>query len=193
MDADGYSEEDKKRLSDFGVATLPVSEIENLFLLPNVASAILDSEKFDSTEINEKLKVFVDEVIAEVNRPGSINEAVLRYCRRRIDRTLKKIDLKGAETPVELAKIYTEQTDALDVVAVANEAQARIEEAVRNRDLTTLLANFDNKMLITLAAKHLKSTTKSGFESWLTRAMRDPNESKLKSALGKILPTVKPQ
>ncbi len=59
--------------------------------------------------------------------------------------------------------------------------------------LSTLLANFDNKALLALAAKHLKSTTKSEFESWLTRAMRDPKAEKLKSAISSVLPTVTAQ
>lgn len=190
VDADDYSEEDKKRLADLGVAALPVSEIENLFLLPDVAIAILEDEKFEAAEIDNKLNSLRDEVLAEVSRPGSIDEAVLRYCRRRIDRTLKKIDLKDAKTPEELARTYTERTSALDVSDIAAEARARIEDSVIKSDLPKLLANFDNKALLAIAAKHLKNTSKSGFESWLTRAMRDSKKNKLKSALGGILPLV---
>lgn len=190
VDADDYSAEDRDQLAKFGVAVLPVSEIENLFLLPEVARAILFDEKFRGKDLNDKVNSFVDEVIAEVGRPGSIDEVVLRYCRRRIDRTLKKIDLKDAETPADLAMAYSERTSALNVDAVAKEVRGRIEEAVKKRDMPTLLANFDNKALLALAAKHLKGTSKTVFESWLTRAMRNPEASKLKAALGKVLPKV---
>lgn len=190
VDADDYSEEDKRRLASFGVSTLPVSEIENLFLLPEIAAAILEDEKFQATEISDKLNALKEDVLVEVSRPGSIDETVLRYCRRRIDRTLKKIDLKDAATSEELARTYAERTSALDVAAVAVEARSRIAKSASEGDMPTLLANFDNKALLALAAKHLKSTSKSSFESWLTRAMRDPKESKLKSALGRILPAV---
>lgn len=190
VDADDYNAEEKQRLSSLGVAVLPVSEIENLFLLPCVATAILEEEKFQGGELQAKLNDLNQEVITEVNRPGSIEETVLRYCRRRIDRTLKKIDLKDAVTSADLASFYTERTAALDVAAIAKEARERIEEAVRKCDLPVLLANFDNKALLAIAAKHLKNTSKSAFESWLSRAMRDPNTHKLKTALNKVLPDV---
>jgi len=190
VDADDYNDEDKEQLASLGVAVLPVSEIENLFLLPDIATAILEEEKFQGEELQAKLNTLNQDVLAEVNRPGSIEDAVLRYCRRRIDRTLKKIDLKDAATSADLATIYAERTAALDVVTVAKEARQRIDDAVRKYDLPVLLANFDNKALLALAAKHLKNTSRSAFESWLTRAMRNPEAGKLKTALGKVLPAI---
>ncbi|WP_026304585.1 AAA family ATPase [Kaistia granuli] len=190
VDADDYSDEDKRLLAEFGVGTLPVSEIENLLLHPEVATAILEEEKFQNTEIEAKLGALLDEVLMEVSRPGSIDEVVLRYCRRRIDRTLKKIDFKDVKSPADLAAIYAERTEALDVAAVAKEARDRIDDAIGRRDLPTLLANFDNKALLALAAKHLKGNSKVAFESWVTRTMRDPKLDKLKSALSRILPTI---
>jgi hypothetical protein len=190
VDADDYNEEDKRQLDSFGVAVLPVSEIENLFLLPDIATAILEEEKFEGEELQAKLEALNQEVLAEVKRTGSIEDVVLRHCRRRIDRTLKKIDLNGAATSGDLSSVYAQRTTALDIAAVAKESRDRIELAVKDCDMPTLLANFDNKALLALAAKHLRNNSKSAFESWLTRAMRDPKADKLKSALGKILPKV---
>lgn len=190
VDADDYNDEDKAQLASFGVAVLPVSEIENLFLLPDVAIAILEEEKFQGDEITQKLNALNEEVLNEVNKTGAIEDAVLRYCRRRIDRTLKKIDLKDAATSEDLIKIYTERTAALDIAIVAKESRKRIENAVESCDMPALLANFDNKAFLALAAKHLKSSSKSSFESWLARAMRDPKTEKLKAALSKVLPEV---
>ena len=68
----------------------------------------------------------------------------------------------------------------------------RIETAVEKGDLEALLANFDNKALLALAAKHLKNTSKTAFESWLTRALRDPKAEQLKAVLDRVLPTLKP-
>lgn len=188
VDADDYNNEDKDELARLGVAVLPVSEIENLFLLPEIATAILEEEKFQGEELQEKLDTLTQAVLKEVEK--SIDGAVLRYCRRRIDRTLKKIDLKDAASSADLARIYRERTAALDVVAVAEEARGRIEGAVQKRDLPTLLANFDSKALLALAAQHLKSTSKNAFENWLIRAVRDPKADKLRSALGEVLPKV---
>lgn len=190
VDADDYNEEEKRLLADLGVVALPVSEIENLFLLPDIATAILEEEKFQGADLQVKLESLKQEVLTLVARQGSIDEVVLRYCRRRIDRTLKKIDLKAAATTEDLAKAYAERTDALDIEAVAKKARDRIDEAVNNSDLSTLMANFDSKALLALAAKHLKSTSRKELENWLTRAMRDPKAEKLKAAIKRVLPTV---
>ncbi|QEW18344.1 putative ATP-binding protein involved in virulence [Marinibacterium anthonyi] len=90
VDADDYNDDDKKRLLSLGVEVLPVSEIENLFLLPEIATAILQEEKYQEEELKSKLNSLTQDVLSEVTRPGSIEDVVLRYCRRRIDRTLKK-------------------------------------------------------------------------------------------------------
>jgi hypothetical protein len=192
VDADDYNDEDRKNLAELGVATLPVSEIENLFLLPVIATAILEEEKFEGEELQAKLDNLAQAVLAEVNRPGSIDEVILRYCRRRIDRMLKKIDLNDVKTPEALAETYAQRTAALDVAAIAGEVRARIEEAVRKADLPSLLANFDNKALLALAAKHLRCTSKKEFEEWLTRAVRDSNANKIRIALDGVLPKVMP-
>lgn len=190
VDADDYSEQERSRLADLGVATLPVSEIENLFLLPDVASAILEEENFQGAELANRLDTLKQAVLEEVLRPGSIDDVVLRYCRRRIDRTLKKIDLEDAKTSEDLAKSYAERTTALDLASIAEETRNRINVAVRNSDLPALLAHFDNKALIALAARHLKGTSKGEFESWIARAVRDPKAERLKAALGEVLPSV---
>lgn len=193
VDADDYSEEDKARLAEFGVTALPVSEIENLFLLPEVAISILEEEKFHGADLEAKIDALNKDVLKEVTRGGSIEDVILRYCRRRIDRALKKIDLTDAATSEDLAKIYVERTGALDIPALAKQARDRIETAVEKCDIPALLANFDNKALLAIAARHLKNTSKAAFESWLTRTMRNQSGNKIQSAISKTLPRVNPQ
>lgn len=188
VDADDYNDHDRASLASLGVAVLPVSEIENLFLLPDVAFAILEEEGFEAAERETKFEALFEDVLAEVNSPNSIEDAVLRYCRRRIDRTLKRVDLQDASTAVDLARFYTERVGALDVANVATDARQRIENAATKRDMPVLLANFDSKALLAKAAKHLRSTSKRDFGNWVTRAMRSSKSDKLKAALVRVLP-----
>lgn len=190
VDADDHSAEDKERLAGLGVVTLPVSEIENVILLPEVSAAILKEEGYEDKEQKEKLNLLMKDVIAEIQRAGAAEQVVLRYCRRRIDRTLKKIDFTDVATSDELASVYVERSSALDVSAVAAEARGRIEEAIASENLSNLLANVDNKAFLALAAKHLRNTSKTAFESWLARALRDPKRTTLRAALGGVLPAV---
>lgn len=86
--------------------------------------------------------------------------------------------------------VYAQKTAALDVSKIAHDVRKRIEDAIEDRDLPALLANFDDKGFLALAAKHLKGTSKTAFESWLTRATCDANSDKLKNAIGKVLPAI---
>lgn len=193
VDADDYTDEEKDRLASLGVAVLPVSEIENLFLLPDVARAILEIESFKGSDITEKIDALNLAVLDKIKEPGSIEDVVLRYCRRRIDRVLKKIDLEDAVSAIELEENYKNRTASLDVSSIAKASRDRIENAVRDGDMPTLLANFDNKALLALAAKILKSTTKGSFESWLVRTMRDPDSKMFRAAVSKVLPSIRAQ
>lgn len=193
VDADDYSDLDRAKLATLGVAVLPVSEVENIFLLPSVAEAILADDSFEGKELRERLAEFYRAVLDEVSRPGSIDEVVLRYCRRRIDRTLKAIDFTDVSTVAALTEAYVGRTGELDVGSVAEEMRRRIETAIAEEDIEALLASFDNKALLALAARHLKSMSKSSFESWLGRAMRNSQAPRLREAIRAILPVLTPQ
>jgi hypothetical protein len=119
-----------------------------------------------------------------------IEAAVVRYCRRRIDRVLKKIDLSGALTVADIAVEYVARTGALDIDEIAKTVSTRIEEAVKADDLPKLLANYDNKGLMALASKHLKNSKLDAFTSWLTRVLRNDKVPDLMTAIQKQLPSI---
>ena len=118
---------------------------------------------------------------------------VTRYCRRRIDRFLKQIDLKEATNVSNITDEYDRQIAALNIPAIAQQAKTRIEEAIRDNDLPKLLANYDNKGLLQLAAKHLKSLKLADFKGWLTRVLRNNTETSLVTAIDNFLPKIEPQ
>ncbi|MER8723078.1 AAA family ATPase [Mesorhizobium sp. M1027] len=190
VDADDYSAEEVANLGKLGVAVLPVSEIENLFLLPDVGRAIAQHEGYRGADLNDRLDTFRQAVIADVT-PASAASAVARYCRRRIDRTLKKIDLSGASTVADIATEYAVKTSALDVAAIGAAASARINAAAADQDLAELAKHYDNKGLMALVARHLKNTPLGEFEMWLTRALRNNLVPELTRALRRVLPEIR--
>ena len=115
----------------------------------------------------------------------------MRYCRRRIDRALKKIDLSGSKTIDALIEEYSAETQNLNVAGIAAGARSKIQNALTDNDLTSLLTIYDNKALFALAAQHLRQTRKDPFEAWLTRMLRDEsNAPDLVAALKTVLPSV---
>lgn len=91
VDADDYNSDDIAALDALGIGVLPVSEIENLVLLPDVARTIAESEGFEGEALDRQLAVLADDVMTAAS--AAMDSAVMQYCRRRIDRILKKVDL----------------------------------------------------------------------------------------------------
>jgi len=193
VDADDYSQEDQDYLQNLGIATLPVSEIENLILLPNVSKIIAQSEGHAGSELNEKLVNLAEAIFNSLNSSRAIEKVVTRYCKRRIDRLLKKIDLSEADDLETLKNGYTEQTENLDIENIAQEATSRISQAIQNKNLPLLLANYDNKGMMAFAATHLKGCNRSNFEHWLVRVLRNNNVQGLIESIQEILPEIEPQ
>ena len=171
VDADHRSDEEIAYLNDRSISVLPVSEIENIVLLPSVSRAIAELESYRGAELEDMLNALKADIFAKLNEPEAINDVVMRYSRRRIDRFLKKVDLSAASTVPELKEECRRKTDELNVESIAKQAETCITDAIRDDDLTKLLSIYDNKGLMQLAATHLKSSKLTDFKSWLTRAL----------------------
>lgn len=191
VDADDYTTDEILHLNSLGVFPLPVSEIENLILLPKVSRAIAQTECYSGTELEQKLSSLQSAIFNSLNSQTAIDDVVARYCRRRIDRFLKKVDLSDSKTINEIISDYRTQTSALDINGIAAAANQKILDALKNRDLPTLLTIYDNKELLPLAAQHLKQTRLSTFKAWLTRMLRNEASSHdLCAVLREYLPPV---
>lgn len=189
VDADDYSQSDKDFLLNKGIATLPVSEIENLFLLPEVLKAIAATEGYSGASLEELVSRLLDEVFTHASSQKNQLDSVMRYCRRRIDRTLKKIDLSEVQDVAALEVTYSQKTAELNISALANEISSSINQAINNCNAVELLRWYDNKGLLAIAAK-AKGTTKDKFEQWVVRAMRNGTAPAVTVAIRQLLPTL---
>jgi len=193
VDGDDYGKSDAEYLAKRGIKVLPVSEIENMILLPEVSRTIAEAEGYCGAELETVLAQLSDAVFKAVDSPEKIEEVVLRYCRRRIDRNLKKIDLSERETIENLAEEYRAQTQALNISAIAEHARNQINQAINERNLPKLLAHYDNKGLIALAASNLKKCNLKSFKSWLTRVLRNDSAPSVSKAIISQLPEIQPK
>jgi hypothetical protein len=191
VDADAYDASDIQKLQAWGVEVLPVSEIENLFLLPVITQAILEAEGFAGQELAQRRDAIANALFAFASNPTNQANVVIGYARRRIDRILKKLDLSAAPTISALGVEYATQTAALDIAAIAKFATDRVQEAIGKRDAKELLRWFDNKGLMSIAAQ-AKGQKVDAFEQWILRAVRNGTAPELSNAITSVLPTIKP-
>lgn len=189
VDADDYQIEEIDFLARQGIGVLPVAEIENLFMLPSVIDAILAIEGFEGAELTRRRETLTDELFCYVRNADVQRSSILRFCRRRIDRALKKVDLSASKDVTALHDKYTELTSEIDVEGLAQVAQQAIKSAVERRDVALLLKWLDNKGLMSIAAK-AKGTKRELFEQWIVRTMRNSSAPQLYSAIGCLLPSI---
>lgn len=190
VDADGYEEAEIAHLGRMGIAVLPVSEIENLFLLPEVSREIAISEHLAGEEIEERLSLLQNDLLSMARQSAAIEQVVRMYCLRRIDRTLKRTDLSQEATVEAIGVAYRQQTASLDVQAIATERRDNIAEAIAECDLSKLLSLVDNKGMLAKAASRLKNTSRASFEAWITRMLLNERAPGLVSALRRVLPEI---
>lgn len=192
VDADHYDEDDRNYLRDLGIETLPVSEIENVVLLPEVSVAIAQSEGFSGEELEQRIAALADDIFKSIDSDEAIEKVAVRYAKRRIDRILKKLDLSSARTADEIENEYKQRTGELDVRGLTERFKDEVRQAIGERDLSRLLALYDNKGLMAFAASKLKSCRQKDFESWLTRTLRNRTAPGVVEAVVRHLPIMTP-
>jgi ABC-type cobalamin/Fe3+-siderophores transport system ATPase subunit len=193
VDADSHDDHDRASLATNGIQILPVSEIENLLLLPDVSRAILEMNDLEGNEIETKLKGMKAAILADATSEKNVSEVVLGYCRRRIDRMLKQIDLSADKSIAELTASYAARTGEMDISQLASDIEGKITAAVDAGDLVALLAVYDRKKpLLALASSHLRNWKVEVFSAWVTRAIQSTRDDRLRRAVSCVLPDVTP-
>lgn len=190
VDADDHSTTEIGYLNTLGINVLKVNEIENIFLLPDVVKAIGEHEGHTGVSLEIKLKEMDDAILDFAKVPANLNSAVNRYCRRRIDKTLKKIDLSDANTIEEIEQKYNAETCALDIKQIAASRKAEIESCLSRRDIKSLLAIFDNKGLLAILAHKIKGSNKKDFEAWIVRVLGNKSIPMITVAVAAQLPVL---
>ena len=190
VDRDHRSPDEIQHLRDLGVEVLPVAEIENIVLLPKVSRAIASHEGYQGGELGARLRCLSKAVFERLESRGEKDATIVKHTTRRIDHSLKRMDLSDAKSVPDLEKRFTLGTESLDVGTFALEATEQIQSAIDNHDLVILLKHYDNKGLFALAAKHLKNTTAKSFEEWLERVLGNGSVPQLDKAIRKSLPNI---
>ncbi|TOO49539.1 ABC transporter ATP-binding protein, partial [Vibrio parahaemolyticus] len=78
------------------------------------------------SELEDKYNLY-SEAIFNSLKSDQINDVVLRHSRRRIDRSLKKVDLSRASSVGELSTILDSNLSELNIAAISDFKQREIE------------------------------------------------------------------
>jgi len=193
VDADSRTDDEIAKLANENIFVLPVSEIENLLLMPAVASVILEHDSHDEAEKALRLASVRAELLAEAAKPEVQTAIVLEHCRRRIDRALQIVSFETVKDEFELGIDLKKRVAEIDVAALAKEIRDAITEAIADKDLEALLRVYDRKNhIIATAARYLRGSHKDVFTGWVMRAIKDPEKPRLRDAIRAVVPSITP-
>jgi ABC-type branched-subunit amino acid transport system ATPase component len=184
IDADGRSSEEISTLAAKSIHTLPVSEVENLLLLPDVFVELAKALLFDVSQAQAKLAALKAVVFAKVG--SEVDRVSLDYTRRRLDAKAKKIGL-ASKTIADLEHEFRTATAAIDPTAIFQDMHGILTKAIADSDYETVLRHYDNKGLLAEAAKLLGLNQKS-LEEFIGRVLRGRDQGALLLSLTNCLP-----
>lgn len=183
VDLDSRDEREIEQLNNLGIYILPVSEIENLFSLTDVAKEILKLNQYSDEELLNKLNEFKSELIkyiANELKDDKLDEFVIKHVRRKIDNYLKNIDLSSKTTSTDMKELLLNEISTLTEQKIEtwiSEIKNEIQRCIKQQDLDKLLTIYDNKGLLAKSACVLKGMrNKHEFESWIMRTLKGRNK-----------------
>ncbi len=190
VDADDRHVDELERLREIGIHPLPVSEIESVFVLPPVALAIARHEGYEASQADGVLSDLTQKIVDHIRACGTVDRAVMQFCRRRIDSHLKSVDMTSASSVEDLRIALDQAVASLDVSAIAAQRRSEIDEALDQGDLTQILSFVDGKGLLAITASVLKSCKKDAFLQWLTRCLGSGEPAGVVEAVRGALPVI---
>ncbi|SUS08454.1 ABC transporter ATP-binding protein [Candidatus Defluviicoccus seviourii] len=188
VDGDGREADEIDRLKRLGVAVLPVAEIENIILLPEVSRAIAESEGYTGNDLENRLNALTTAILASVSSADAIEAIVVRYCKRRIDHIVRNLELGGTKSVQETDASFKQAVSQIDILVIAQEKRRGIEAAAAQKDILNFLKHCDHKGMFAIAARHFGRTTPDEFQNWLTRVLRNGQVPALTAAIREALP-----
>ena len=192
IDADARQPKEVKLLNDRGVQVLPVAEIENVVLLPEVSRVIGELEGYTGTDLDDLVSRIENEAFKHPTQSNHKEAFIAGYCRRRVDWKLKRMDLSDTKKLDEIQAAFEKHVRWIDIKKIAKEAEDRLDQSLKSKDIYALLSIYDNKGLLGVAAHHLKGQSAKQFRQWLIRVLGNDSTPELRKVLGSFLPDISP-
>ncbi|MGY8605196.1 DUF4435 domain-containing protein [Gluconobacter cerinus] len=189
VDRDGRSSDEVAYLEEKGVYCLPVSEVENLLLLPGVFLALAKALHFSDGDAQSRLNALRAFVLTQANQ--QIDAICIRYTKRRIDAAMKRIGLTGTD-PAALEAEFKAAVAGIEPLTVFGEAKSALSAAIAAQEYERVLYFYDNKGLLAESARQLGYQQRA-LEEFIGRALRSEKNIELHAALAVVLPTVTPR
>ena len=171
-----------------GIYTLPVQEVENLLLAPEIFFALAEELKFDKREATYRFEMLKGEVFEAARRDA--DRISVKHTSNVIWESGKSVGVK-AQNIDELSRVYSELTAKIDPSSIYSEFYSIYQTVLKQRDFERLLVIYDNKnKLLDLLGRALDLQGRSALEKLVSRLLGPPTTSSVRHAFLQRLPAI---
>lgn len=183
------------RLMDEGVSkqglhVLPVSEVENLLLIPDVFEALAKALSFDDDDVSVRLAWLKREVLDLARRDAE--RVSMKHTSARIWEASRSVGIK-ANNIADLNRLYDAMVVETDPEAIYRDCRSSYERMVESGNHEEILRLYDNKHgLLNIAARCLGLHGRSELGDLVARLVSRKGGDTLVTALRNALPCIDP-
>ncbi|MBZ5763043.1 AAA family ATPase [Rhizobium sp. VS19-DR104.2] len=171
-----------------GIYALPVHEIENLLLVPEVFSTLALELKFDPDETALRFEKLKSDVFLAAGRDA--DQVSLKYTSNSIWEAGKSIGAKAKDID-ELSRTYSELTARTNPAFIYSRFRTHFQSVLDQKNYKMILTLYYNKGgLMDLLGKSLDLQGRTGLENFATRLLGAPAGARLDGALASRLPKI---
>jgi hypothetical protein len=184
VDLDGRTVDEGGLLED-GLYALPVSELENVFLLPKVFLALAATLSFSSKEAEARLASLQAQIFEKAG--SDADDISLRYTRRLISAKTFGLEANSIDT---LTMKFNDVVSSIQPKEIYETFRSRFKDAITKRDYETILRLYDNKGLLAAVASVLGAKDRSALKDLIGRKLLVKERTALLGAVREVLPAI---
>lgn len=188
IDRDGRTDEECAVLENDDIIVLPVSEIENLLLLPNIWRQVLISRDYAGEELDAAIRRAEDLIIDEAT--GDIDGFSVRITKRKLDRKIKRLGLSGRRDLAALEAEWQQQVTEIDLLTIAAESKAELQAYLDNRNIAGVIELYDNKGMLVNCIRDVFGQGYQPFFEELLRKLNSKDGEPILAAIREELPQI---
>lgn len=190
IDGDGRDDQLIVHLRAKNIHALTVSEVENVLLLPQSFKELARLAQFNDADAEKRL----DELKLKVLRlaAGDAERYALSATKRKIDQSLKRVGLKAKDSAALVGE-YSAATTAIDPAKIYAGVLADFQDHIAKSDYEKIIALYDNKGLLDVAAQTLGIKSRADLQDLALRTMNTENGRALVDTISKQLPAIEPK
>ena len=188
IDRDGRTNDECTMLQNEDVIILPVSEIENLLLLPNIWRQVLITRDFVNNELEEKIRETEDLILAAA--VADMDAFTVRITKRKLDRIIKRVGLNTRDNIVSLDAEWQQEIGNIDVQSIAADSRAELQDYIDNRNIDGVLQLYDNKGMLVTCIRDVFGQLYQPFFEELLRKLNSESGEPILSAIRAELPQI---